>query len=386
MSIQRQESPAEANTPAKKKILHVIISLQRGGCEMALLRMLPELQNDFEHTFLTLKEEGPLAPLFREKGIAVHSLSQKHFLDLASYRRLRSFIQKKRPDLIFTYLFHADAIGRFFIQFTTPAPVVSSLVTTYNFSSYWPARIFEKYSRFFAKEYMANSEMVKKTYVQNFKVSEKKITVVPCGMDVEKFEKEKMSPELQKTLGIDSAHHVFICVANLHKNKGHHLLLEAFERLRNPQLKLLLVGEGEERARLLQQRENLEQKNNIVFLGKREDVPLLLKNSDTFVLPTFFEGMSNAMLEAMASRALIVTSDIPENKELITHNENGLLFSVGNTESLTAALRQSLALSQEERMALVNRAFSQTENRYGLARMIQEWKNYYFRLIEENAS
>ena len=86
----------------------MIRTLEVGGCEGALLRMLPCIKDDFKHIILTLQKEGSLAPLFKEQGIQVISLNQKNLLDITSYFRLRKILRDINPDLIITNLLHAD--------------------------------------------------------------------------------------------------------------------------------------------------------------------------------------------------------------------------------------------------------------------------------------
>lgn len=319
----------------RKKILHLIQSLDNGGCENMLLRTLP-LLSDFEHNIITLNHQGELADKFKEKNISIINISQKNILDIFSYRRLLKNIKKNNPDLIITYLFHADAIGRIFLQIFTKIQIIPFLRTTYNHERYWLARLFEKFTKYFVKNYLANSQSVKNFYVDNIGVKKEKITVISNGIDTDFYSKIERDESLRKNLGIREEEIAMICVANLHITKGHKYLLEAFENIyqKNKNIKLLLVGDGDERKKLEKQVNKYFSKNNILFLGKRNDVPRLLKISDIFILPTLFEGMSNAIMEAMAAGKPIITTDIPENKDLIENKETGILFPARDTKSL----------------------------------------------------
>lgn len=330
-----------------KKIIHLIQSLDSGGCENMLLRTLP-LLTDFEHKIITLKHPGELAEKINEKNITVINIGRKGFFDIFSYIRLLKTIKKIKPDLIFTYLFHADAIGRIFLQIFTETKIIPFLRTTYNYKKYWLARLFEKLTKFFVKNYLANSESVKNFYVEKIGVKKEKITVIPNGIDVDFYDKIERNENLRESFGLKKEDLAIICVANLHINKGHKYLLEAFEKLHSSPpfqggelkrgLKLLIIGDGKEKRSLLNQIKNYQSKNNVLFLGKRNDVPQLLKISDIFVLPTLFEGMSNAIMEAMACRLAIITTDIPENRELIENEKNGILVPIKNTIELKKQL------------------------------------------------
>ena len=369
----------------KKRIIHLIISLERNGAEMALLRMLPHLNHDFESIIITLQDKGPLAPEFEKRDIRVIALGQKNILDLFSYWRLRNLLQKLSPDLILTNLLHADIAGRFYVQFFISCKVISSLVTTYNSKRYWIARLFEKLTRNLATGYLANAHSVKQAYVRNFGVRPEKIMVMPCGIDTSLFQNTQEKTSLKKILAIDDSDFVIICVASLHINKGHRFLLSAFEAFyeKHPQSKLLLVGDGGEKKSLLSQIASYRSRPAVLFLGKRTDVPALLNIANVFVLPTFFEGMSNAIMEAMANKLPVITTDIPENRELIPDQDTGILCHVGDTEALKKALEEVFA-QPEKAHRLGEAGFLSIRERYDLSKAVSEWRNCYTLLTKKS--
>lgn len=335
----------------KKKILHIIQSLGNGGCENMLLRTLPLLTRDFEHHIITLRELGELGEKFKGKNISIETVDWYGFFHISGYRRLLKKTKQFSPDVIITYLFHADMIGRILLQRKVSVPIIPFLRTTYNHPKYLVARILEWITKPLVKKYLANSEAVKDFYIEHIGVQPKKITVIPNGLDIEYFDSILPDPELKKSLSISPDDFTIICVANFHVNKGHRYLLEAFETvsLRRSEstatiqphsLKLLLVGDGEERKNLERQIETYRSKNNILFLGRRTDVPQLLKISNCFILPTLFEGMSNALMEAMAAGLPIITTDIPENRQLIKDGESGALVSLMNTSNLVQTMEK----------------------------------------------
>jgi len=407
----------------KKKIIHIIQSLENGGCENMLLRTLPLLQ-DFEHKIITLKTFGELTPKFVSAGITVETIHCRGFFDISGIRRLQKTVKEENPDIIITYLFHADMLGRLFLQLpflslrvkrSNPAPsippargemskgqrggripIIPFLRTTYNHPKYLTARILEWLTRPLVKQYLANSEAVKDFYVNNIGVRPEKITVIPNGIDIDYFDSIASDPELKKSLGIDQNDFVIICVANLHPNKGHQYLLEAFERLRTSsttchpgpdpgsspkqKLKLLLVGDGTEKKNLQNQITNYQSKQNILFLGKRTDVPNLLKVSNLFVLPTLFEGQSNAILEAMATGIAVITTDIPENRTLIQSGVDGILVLQKNSSDLANNMAY-LSLNIDTRRALAEKAREKIKQYFSLAQSAKKWEDNLMQIL-----
>lgn len=362
----------------RKRVVHLIPTLERGGSEMSQLRMLPLISNTVESIFVTIRDAGPLAENFRQAGIEVIAINQKSLFDLNGYLRLKKTVQSLRPSLVVTHLIIADLIGRLFLQFFLPCKTIASLATTYNFSTYWPARLIERLTKYLAQGYIANAHIVKKTYVEKFGVPERKITVLVTGMDTKLFRSLTPDDVLRQELGIMPTDIIVICVANLHINKGHRYLLEAFERVyqKRQGIKLLIVGDGMERTNLEQQVHNYSSKQAIHFLGKRSDVPKLLSLSHIFVLPTFFEGMCNAIMEAMTSRLAVVTTDIVENQELITHEETGILCPVRDVPALVQSLERLLK-DPTLRTTLGTKALESIEKRYGLEQTAKRWEQFF---------
>lgn len=371
-----------------KKIVHIIQALDNGGCENMLLRTLP-LLDGFDHTLIVLNREGDLSEKFKEKGFEIINIGQKNLLNPFPYFRLIKIVKRINPGVIITYLFHADMIGRIVIQFFTKHRAIPFLRTTYNHPKYWIARLAEKLTKYFTKKYLANSESVKNFYVETIGVKREKITVIPNGIDVDFYDKIERDNNLRKDLGIEKEEVAIICVANLHINKGHRYLLKAFEQLcTSPHfqggklkrgLKLLLAGDGNEKENLLKQIKNYNSKENILFLGKRSDVPQLLKISDIFVLPTLFEGMSNAIMEAMTCELPIITTDIPENKELIENDRSGLLIPAKNSASLTEAIEKIIS-DKYLREDLGKNAKEKIKEKLDLKKILLLWNNFLIKI------
>ncbi|MFZ1626794.1 MAG: glycosyltransferase [Candidatus Moraniibacteriota bacterium] len=359
---------------SKKKILHLIQSLGNGGCENMLLRTLPLLTDEFEHHVITLKELGELAPRFAEKGIPVTTMHWNGFFDIPGYRRLLSEIRQFAPDTVITYLFHADILGRLYVQKNVSVPVIPFLRTTYNHPRYRIARLFEWLTKPLIRGYLANSEAVKDFYVRHIGVAAEKITVIPNGIDTEYFDHLAPNPELRESLNVALDDFVIICVANLHPNKGHRYLLEAFESLWPdfPHTKLLIVGDGEERQNIETMIASFRSKDAIRLLGQRNDVPALLKLSELFVIPTLFEGQSNAILEAMAAGVPVITTNIPENQSIIKDSVTGILVPKKDSIAIAKAMQRLLS-NTTLRKSLADMAHDTIRNHHGLSSIRKSW-------------
>ena len=105
-----------------------------------------------------------------------------------------------------------------------------------------------------------------------------------------------------------------------------------------PDLKLVIVGDGPERERLERYAQGLGLREQVRFLGQREDVPSLMAGWDCFALPSLSEGFNLSVLEAMASRLPVVVSDLPALREAVVAEKGGFLASPGSAPDFAAAL------------------------------------------------
>jgi len=144
-------------------------------------------------------------------------------------------------------------------------------------------------------------------------------------------------------LGVDADAFVVGVVGRLDPIKDHGTLLSAYQRLRTtlPESVLLVVGDGPERRRLM-----AAAPEGVRFLGNRSDIPDLFRALDVFVLTSINEGISNTILEAMASGVPVVASRVGGNPELVEDGTTGRLFPVGDIDALTDVL-QAYAASPE---------------------------------------
>lgn len=354
-------------------VIHLIQSLDSGGCENMLLRTLPEMKG-FDHILITLAQPGELAPRFAELGFTVVNIGLASPFDRAGLRRLVAEILKVRSRLIMTYLFHADMIGRLYLQKHLRVPIIPFLRTTYNDRAYWLPRLMERLTKGRVAKYFANSEAVKQYYRKRLGVPASSIIVVPNGLDLAVFERAD-GASVRTELGILKNSLVVSCVANLSANKGHRYLLEAFEDFygTHPKSYLILIGQGPELTHLKQQLAAYRSRGHVFFLGRRHDIANILKTSDIFVLPTLFEGMSNAILEAMAAGLAVITTDIPENRAIIDNNENGVLVEPGEARPIRQALKD-LASNKNKREALGKAAKQTIAERFTLRAAATLWE------------
>lgn len=156
-----------------------------------------------------------------------------------------------------------------------------------------------------------------------------KVYYVPgVGIDEKTFihsKEEKRNKRRELNIPEDAV--LLISVGELNANKNNKLILDALGQLKNMKLHYILCGEGNKRKELEQCAIKLGIQNNIHFLGFRNDIKELYAASDIFVMPSYREGLSRSIMEAMASGLPCIVSNIRGNKDLIINNKQGYLCS-----------------------------------------------------------
>lgn len=362
----------------KRRVLHIITGLEVGGAETNLSRLIPKLEETFENQIVCLTGKGIMGRKFEEKNIPVHYLEIKNIFGFFNPRfilKLIKIIKKFKPDIIETYLIHADLFGRIWGRIFG----VHKIICNHRGSLLqWSWLLFfDRITSFLVTKYVFQTPSAQKEISKKLHIDIKKTIVIPNTINAKDFQISINKEAKIKELGIGSGNINIIIVSNLRKGKGHRYLIEAFDDVflkGYKNINLLIAGDGEQRPILENQAAISEARNNIYFLGKRSDVPEILRISDIFVLPTFYEGMSNAIMEAMAAGLPIITTDIDVNKDLIKNSYSGILVPVKDSQEIITRLI-NLINDRSERMRLGENAYNDAIENYSISNVSQKVTN-----------
>ena len=214
-------------------------------------------------------------------------------------------------------------------------------------------------------------------------IEEKKIAVIPNGIDPEPYLKHGKNPsDLRLELSLEGKY-VICVVCRPNPEKGIETLLAAAKILKDrlPPFKILIVGEGRERSEFEARAKELGVAEEVSFLGFRTDVPDLLHRSDLFVLPSYLEGVPNALLEAMAAGKPIVATTVGDVPRMIQHNKEGVLVPPRNETELAKSI-QNLIENRSVAAEMGRRAQDKVCREFGHTLMIERVEKVFRSEVE----
>ncbi|MCJ7448027.1 MAG: glycosyltransferase [Bacteroidales bacterium] len=169
-----------------------------------------------------------------------------------------------------------------------------------------------------------------------------------------------------------------VTLGRLSREKGHFVLIRAFSKLPQKEWTLHIVGDGPERTNLEKEVKSLGISERVIFYGHRKDFSKIMGESEIFVLPSFYEGFPNALIEAMSVPLACISSDcVAGPKDIIKEGVNGLLVEPDNVEALTSALNR-LIDNPNLRKTLALEAFNVRET-LAFDKIARQYLDFIFR-------
>ena len=295
---------------AERQILHLAKGLNGAGLRTQVLYFRPEC--------------SAMAPDFHAAGIEPIVVKKRRAVDLAFFYRLWRRIKEMRPVIVQTYAPTADLWGRAAAWLSGVPLIVTSGRNT---RMPWTMRLLDPVTTAF----VANSAAVRDQMIQKRGIAADRISVIPNGVDMPECLNRREAPNDPPVIGT---------ACRLVRQKNVRCLLQAVGLLRDRGrlVRVEIAGSGPLWDSLRAFCRHLRLEDRVEFLGERGDMPALLARWDAAVLPSWHEGLSNFLMEAMVAGVPVVASDIPENRALLCDGKAGLLFPPHDAHGLADAL------------------------------------------------
>ncbi|MEU9133595.1 glycosyltransferase family 4 protein [Kitasatospora sp. NPDC048540] len=325
-----------------------------GGAEQGLVAMAPQLVRAGVRLDVAYLKESPggFQPELTAAGATVFGVHRPGRAGRVA--GLRALVRERRPELVHTTLYESDVLGRA-AALSAGTPVVSSLVN----SSYGPehlharglnpwkvraAQAVDAVTAQGTRRFHALTEHVAQAMAGRLRVSRDRIDVVPRGRDPELLGSvtAERRAAVRAALELPEDVPVVLAAARQQYQKGLDVLLEAWPAVRRhtPEAVLLLAGsEGAETPRL---RRLAQECGQVRFLGARGDVFDLMAAADVFAVPSRWEGLGSAAMEAMGVGVPLVCSDVPALRETVGSEDYATLVPPERPAELAAALIDAL--------------------------------------------
>jgi glycosyltransferase involved in cell wall biosynthesis len=369
------------------KVVYVINSLGVGGAERVLCDLVTGLDSQrFQAEVICLYSAGKFSEHLKSANIPVRVLGLNRRFVPRNWLKTWLGLRHARADVIHTHMPESAWYG-LPAGYCHRIPVrISHLHSVYLRWSV-KARTLDRAVRASATLSVACSTAVRDA-ARGLGYADAKLKVIPNGVDVARFSNPPGRAAARRSLELPQDDPILISVASLHEHKGHAHLLDAMARVPGefPQARLLLVGKVPEgRSAALQESvDRLGLRDAVRFLGRREDVPLLLAASDVFVMPSLREGFPVALLEAGAAGLPAVASSVGGIPEIVDDGVTGLLVPPRDHARLADAAL-GLLRDPSRMQSMGGAARRRVNGRFVLQETVRQLEQVYVDLLERSA-
>jgi len=374
------------------KVLHVITSLDTGGANVMLYRLVSRTDREaFETEVVSLIDIGPIGQKIQALGVPVRAVGMRRGVpNPLAVLRLAHWLREDPPDVIQTWTHHADLVGGLAAKLAGSIPVAWGIHhSTFDprgtkRMSVWTAMTCARLSRWLPARIVCCSEASQQTHRQLGYAADKML-VIPNGFDLATFRPDQGARQsVRRELGIPAEAPLIGLVARFDPYKDHRNFVQAAVRLhaRVPESHFLLCGDGVtwENPELAGWIEAAGIRDRCHLLGRREDAPRLTAALDIASTASSGEAFPLVIGEAMASGVPCVVTDVGDSAIIV--GETGVVVPPRDPQALADGWTKLLVdMSSEERRQLGLAARQRIAERYDLGKIVEQYERLYGALV-----
>jgi len=316
----------------KSKVLHIITSLNDGGAEGTLAKLCIGCKN-FNHIVISMSGMGKYGPLLENAGVKIYSLNfDKGFKNYINIFTLFTIFRNEKPSIVQTWMYHADILGGCVAKLFR----ISNIFWNIRHATYKEKGLKSKKHKFIAHIHLFLSKFIpkkiiccaKSCYESHIEIGycKSKMAIIYNGIDTEKFFYNPLSREmLRRDLGLSQEKIVIGSIGRLHENKGQDNLFKSLKILSDESIDIAYIFAGTNMQKDNPAIKNLIKSNNLslelIFLGKRNDVPAIMNAIDIHVSASSSEGFPNVIAEAMSCATVAISTNVGDSKYIAESNQ-----------------------------------------------------------------
>lgn len=372
------------------RILYVSTSTTIGGAEKTLYTLSTLIDPSVCEVagVVSLKPKGRYARELEALGRRVYSLKINQRVGLQDLQKLALVIHETKPDLVHAIMYQAIQLARGVkrLRYADFKLITSPRV---HYRTRTPFSLFvDGFLKKADDLLIAESESSRSYLVEKLDYEKRKTITIRNGVDIAGWSVSKTDrKERREMIGITDKDFLVGCIGRLDEQKGHLYLVDAMaEILQNhPQAKCVILGEGPIHAELQARIDAHGIGTSVGLLGEQDDIPAWLSAFDAFVLPSLWEGIPNALLEAMALGLPVIASEVDGVGEAVVHDLSGLLVKPGDAKALVVAINDMIEDSSL-RERLGREAKKVVNENFKLADMIVRYEKAYRAVLSGDLS
>jgi glycosyltransferase involved in cell wall biosynthesis len=382
-------------------VAHIISRMVTGGAEENTLFTIQGLDKNRYDIDLIVGEEcnKDIFKIGEKSGfniIQINGLKGKlnFFFDPIILIKLIIVLKRNCYDIVHTHTTKTGILGRLAARIAGVPIIICGLHGTaiQTFSSKilnCALMFFEKLTGLFTDTYISVSEILSKNYKEKGIGTKSKYYTVYSGMNLDNFfnvRENIKQEEIIKELRIASDNFIIGTIGRLEVAKGHKFTIEAFKKVqeerKNSPLKLMIIGEGEEKKNLIKYARKLGLEEKVIFTGYRKDIEKIMAIMDIFVLSSLREGLPRVLVQAAAVGVPLIAFNVDGVPEVIKNNYNGFLVSPKAVEELADKIIKYI--DNEELIVLHGqRGREFVKGKWSIEDMVNKIDNIYQELIKE---
>ena len=368
-------------------IIFITTGLGRGGAETQLMGLAGFLkERDWEVHIVSMLDRCHFEDELEELDLAYHCLHMERGLPspMALLRAI-ALLRDLSPQVVVTFMLHANTLGRIAARLAG-IPVVVSSIRNEKFGGRM-ADLAERALAPLADVVTTNSRLAAEGLSKRGVAGGEDLVVIPNGVDLGIHDSERHeSSTVRGDLGINGEAFFWLAVGHHRVQKDYRNLLRAMARLiedsdRDIQLRVAghgpLIDENKARCR------SLGIEKHVQILGYRDDIPALMQAADGFVLSSAWEGLPNVVMEAMAARLPVVATDVGGVSELVEDGQSGLLVQPHQDAELAEAMASIMECSETHRRRMGERGRAFVMENFEATAVFGQWEELFERLMEE---